>query len=51
MLWFPSWLRMLFFTKVVEQLVQFLSDNRTDNNLIDQESAVDEEDLELTQVS
>jgi hypothetical protein len=35
----------MLFTKVVAQLVQFLSDNRADNNLIDQESAVDEEDM------
>jgi hypothetical protein len=41
----------LTFTKVVAQLVQFLSDNRADNNLIDQESVVDEEDLVSTETS
>jgi single-strand DNA-binding protein len=40
-----------YFTKVIAQLVQFLSDNRTDNHLIDQESAVDEEDLVPTEAS
>lgn len=40
-----------YFTKVVAQLVQFLSDNRTDNSLIEQESVVDEDDLVLTEAS
>jgi len=39
------------FTKVVAQLVQFLSDNRADDNVIDQESVVDEEELVPTEAS
>jgi len=39
-----------FLTKVVTQFVQFLSDNRTRDTLIDQ-GAIDEDDIELTQTS
>lgn len=38
-------------TKVVTQFVQFLSDNRTGDTLLDQNGAIDEEDIELTEVA
>jgi single-strand DNA-binding protein len=40
-----------YFTKVVAQTVQFLSDNRADDNLTEQYSLAGEEDLESNNVS
>jgi len=40
-----------YFTKVVAQTVQFLSDNRADDNLTEQDSLTGEEDLESNKVS
>jgi single-strand DNA-binding protein len=36
-----------YFTKVVAQMVQFLSDNRTDDSLVEQSSMAGEEEIEF----
>jgi len=36
-----------YFTKVVAQMVQFLSDNRTDDSLVEQASPTGEEEIEF----
>jgi len=36
-----------YFTKVVAQMVQFLSDNRTDESLVEQASLIGEEEIEF----
>jgi single-strand DNA-binding protein len=40
-----------YYTKVVTQFVQFLSENRVGDALMEQSSAFDEEEIEETQVS
>ena len=39
-----------YYTKVVAQTVQFLSDNRTGDSLMDQINGIEEEDLEPTEM-
>ena len=40
-----------FFTKVVTQMVQFLSDSRAGDPLVEQANPIDEEDMELSESS
>lgn len=40
-----------YFTKVVTQMVQFLSDSQVNNNLVEQDSLTGEEEIEVTSAS